>query len=248
MAYVVSLKQFDGPLDLLLTLISRAKIDICDIFVSEITEQYLEQMQGVDELDMDSASEFLQMAATLIEIKSRALLPAPPKPDAEDEETPEQALIRQLTEYRAYKELSHDMQALEEAARQMLSKLPEEYPLPPPEFELTGLSLEGLSRALERILSRLRLDGEPPEPRRIRRDSYTVQSCMQRIAQRLRQANGAALPFEELFEEDPCRAEVVTLFVALLEMLKLNRLAVRQAENFGEILLLPAVRRQPMAG
>ena len=67
MAYVVSLKQFDGPLDLLLTLISKAKIDICDIFVSEITEQYLEYMAGIDELDMDSASEFLQMAAMLVE-------------------------------------------------------------------------------------------------------------------------------------------------------------------------------------
>ena len=97
MAYVVSLKQFDGPLDLLLTLISKAKIDICDIFVSEITEQYLEYMAGVDELDMDSASEFLQMAATLLEIKSRAMLPKPPAPEDPDALTPEQELIRQLT-------------------------------------------------------------------------------------------------------------------------------------------------------
>ena len=72
MAYVVSLKQFDGPLDLLLTLISRAKLNIHDIFVSEITEQYMESMAGVDELDMDAASEFLAMAATLMEIKSRS--------------------------------------------------------------------------------------------------------------------------------------------------------------------------------
>ena len=139
-----------------------------------------------------------------------------------------------------------ELQALEEAAKRMLSKLPEEYPLPPPEFELTGLSMEGLSRALMRILSRLERDEQPAEPRRIRRDSYTVQSCMQHIAQRLRQANGTALPFEDLLEEDPCRAEVVTLFMAMLEMLKLNRLAVRQDENFGEILLLP-VRRQEYA-
>ena len=88
MAYVVSLKQFDGPLDLLLTLISRAKIDICDIFVSEITEQYLASLDGIDELDMDTASEFLTMAATLLEIKSRALLPRPPAPEEEGEETP----------------------------------------------------------------------------------------------------------------------------------------------------------------
>ena len=101
--YVVSLKQFDGPLDLLLSLVQHAKIDIQDIFVSQITEQYLESMAGVDELDMDSASEFLAMAATLMEIKSRALLPAPSEPEEEGEESREQALIHQLTEYKAFK-------------------------------------------------------------------------------------------------------------------------------------------------
>ena len=97
MAYYVSLRQFEGPLDLLLHLISKAKVDIKDIFVSEITEQYLASMQDIDELDMDTASEFLTMAATLLEIKSRALLPRPPK-EEDGEETPEQALIRRLEE------------------------------------------------------------------------------------------------------------------------------------------------------
>ena len=142
MPYIVSLKQFDGPLDLLLTLISNAKIDIRDIFVSEITEQYLESMKLVDELDMDSASEFLQMAATLLEIKSRAMLPKPPKPEDPDELTPEEALIKQLEEYRQFKEVSARMHQLEEEARALLTKLPEEYPLPPPNIEITGLTLE----------------------------------------------------------------------------------------------------------
>ena len=97
MAYTVSLKQFDGPLDLLLTLIGKARIDIQEIFVSEITEQYLAYMAGVDELDMESASEFLQMAATLVEIKSRAMLPKPPRVEDEEGLTPEEALVRQLT-------------------------------------------------------------------------------------------------------------------------------------------------------
>jgi len=96
MAYVVTLSQFEGPLDLLLHLITRAKVDIKDIFVSEITEQYLASLEGIDELDMDVASEFLTMAATLLEIKSRALLPRPPKEEEEGEESPEQALIRRL--------------------------------------------------------------------------------------------------------------------------------------------------------
>ena len=121
MAYIVSLKQFDGPLDLLLTLISNAKVDIQDIFVSEITEQYLESMRLVDELDMDSASEFLQMAATLLEIKSRAMLPKPPQPEEEGALSPEEELIRQLTEYKQFKEISARMHQLEEEARALLA-------------------------------------------------------------------------------------------------------------------------------
>lgn len=240
MPYVVSLKQFDGPLDLLLTLISRAKIDICDIFVSEITEQYLEHMAGIGELDMDSASEFLQMAAMLVEIKSRALLPVPPRPEDPDAETPEQALIRQLTEYKAFKETCEDMKRLEEAAHLMLNKLPEEYPLPPPEYELTGLTLEGLARAFLRVISRTRRDGDAPRPREIRRDMFTVQSCMTRIQALLRHGE---VSFEELFEDEPCRSEIVGLFMAMLEMLRLNRVSVRQEGVFGEIILSP-VRHQ----
>ena len=95
MAYVVQLKDFEGPLDLLLHLIGRAKVRIEDIFVSEITEQYLASVQDLSGLDMDAASEFLQMAATLMEIKSRALLPKPPK---DEEEDPKEELLRRLEE------------------------------------------------------------------------------------------------------------------------------------------------------
>ncbi len=127
MAYVVSLKQFEGPLDLLLHLITRAKVDIKDIFVSEITEQYLASLDGIDELDMDSASEFLQMAATLVEIKSRALLPKPPEPEDPEEESPEEALIRQLEEYKKFKGLKkenlRDNMTNEELVLNMLAEL-----------------------------------------------------------------------------------------------------------------------------
>lgn len=244
MSYVVSLKQFDGPLDLLLTLITRAKLDIRDIFVSEITEQYLESMAGVEELDMDAASEFLAMAATLLEIKSRALLPRPPKEEEEGEETPEQALIRQLTEYKAFKEASQSMQQLEEAAKALFTKLPEEYPLPPPTFELTGLTLSGLAAAFSRVLARaLREEEQAPQAREIRRDNFTVQECMFRIQSRLRTGRVA---FSTLFGPHPSRTEVVTVFMALLELLKLNRLTVAQEGTFGEIQLNP-VRRDARA-
>ena len=236
MPYIVSLKQFDGPLDLLLTLISSAKLDIQDIFVSEITEQYLESMKLVDELDMDSASEFLQMAATLLEIKSRAMLPKPPAPEDPDALTPEQELIRQLTEYKQFKERSARMHQLEEDARALLTKLPEEYPLPPPNIEITGLTLDKLARAFRRVLDRAQAaeQDERMANREIRRDSFTVAGCMVVIARRLRRGS---LKFMELFAPDYSREEIVTMFRAILEMAKLSRLHIEQGDPYGDIVL-----------
>ena len=236
MAYIVSLKEFDGPLDLLLTLISNAKIDIHDIFVSQITEQYLETMSLVDELDMDSASEFLQMAATLLEIKSRAMLPKPPKAEDPDELTPEEALIRQLEEYRQFKEVSSRMKQLEEDARALLTKLPEEYPLPPPNIEITGLTLDKLIRAYRRVLDRAERaeTADRMASREIRRDNFTVAGCMARISRSVRRGG---CRFSELFGEDFTRQEVVTMFLALLELIKLNRLHVSQDAAYDEIIL-----------
>jgi len=236
MPYIVSLKQFDGPLDLLLTLISNAKIDIQDIFVSEITEQYLETMKLVDELDMDSASEFLQMAATLLEIKSRSMLPKPPKPEDPNELTPEEALIKQLEEYRQFKQVSARMHELEEEARALLTKLPEEYPLPPPNIEITGLTLEKLIKAYRRVLERAaRADAaDQMANREIRRDAHTVASCMARISRRIRRGR---CRFTELFDEEFTRQEIVTMFMALLELIKLNRVHVTQEAAYDEIYL-----------
>lgn len=241
MAYVVSLKQYEytGPLDMLLDMISHAKINIRDIFVSEITEQYLASMEQIDELDMDSASEFLQMAATLLEIKSRALLPKPPEPEDPEEESPEEALIRQLEEYKKFKEISADLKRLEEEARDLITKLPEEYPLPPPTIELTGLTLAGLARAFARVLKRLEEKAENEQfekfsQREVRRDTYTVAQCMARIQKRVK--NGS-VSFFSLFEETPTKEEVITVFMALLELLKLSRVRARQAGEYEDIFI-----------
>ncbi len=233
MSYVVSLKQFDGPLDLLLTLISKAKLDIKDIFLSEITEQYLASIDDLSELPMDSASEFLQMAATLLEIKSRALLPVPPR-EVEGEESPEEALIRQLTEYKQFKELSQRMQVLEGEAKLLMTKLPEEYPLPPPEFELVGMTLDGLAKAFAQVLLRIERRGEEVEHERreIRRDAYPMQVCMGRIARKVRKGE---VKFSELFEGGGGRDEMIGLFLALLELLKLGRVKITQRHVYEEI-------------
>jgi len=234
MAYHVQLQEFEGPLDLLLHLISRAKINIREIFVSRITEQYLASMEDISSLDMDTASEFLAMAATLLEIKSRALLPRPPKIE-EGEESPEEALIRRLAEYAALKEGVDQMHAFEQAASRMFSKLPEEIPLPPPVFELKNLTMEGLIAAMRRVLDRIAAEPPPePEVREIYRDRISVQACMFAIVSKLRKG---PCRFDDLFSERPTRDEVVTLFMAILELLKLGRLRIEQEGTFGDIQL-----------
>ena len=241
MAYVVSLKQFEGPLDLLLHLINQAKVDIKDIFVSEITEQYLASMESIDELDMDTASEFLQMAAMLLEIKSRALLPRPPKPEEEGEETPEQALIRRLEEYKLYKESAGRMKEFEIAAMHAFSKLPEEYPLPPQPVELTGLSVDGLVRALERIMARIAREQEPGGRvfRAINRDRFSIEDCVFNLTSRLRKG---PVMFSDMLSSHVTRNEIVSYFSAMLELLKLGRIHVEQEKLFEDILIMPAKR------
>ena len=233
MALTLHLKDFDGPLDMLLFLIGKAKINIREIFVSEVTEQYIQSVQNAPDLDMDDASAFISMAATLLEIKSRALLPKPPK---EDEEDPEQALIRQLEEYQRFKEIAQNMQGFEKAAALMYEKLPEEYPLPPPALELKNLTMEGLFAAFARVMARVKDEDEEPiqTVRRIVRDEYTVPRCSAHILKRLKRG---PVRFEELFSPAPSRDEVVTLFLALLELLRLGRASVEQDGIFGDMVL-----------
>ena len=233
------LKDFDGPLDLLLTLIGKAQIDIKDIFVSEITDQYLEIVRNAPDLNMDEASDFLVMAATLLEIKSRNMLPR--IVENPEEEDPETELIRRLEEYKRFKETAGSMKEFEDAARHVFTKLPEEYPLPPPEIELTGLTLEGLTEAFLRIWARKPVLDNDPEtnhyaPRNIHRDVHTVQECMLDLMHAIRKKK--RIRFEDAFSDAPTREEVVTMFLAVLELLKLGRMHVRQDETYGSIVLI----------
>ncbi|MBR3017992.1 MAG: segregation/condensation protein A [Clostridia bacterium] len=234
MPLTLHLSQFEGPLDMLLFLIGKAKIDIKDIFVSEVTDQYIQSVQNAPDLDMDDASAFINMAASLLEIKSRALLPKPKL--EEGEEDPEQALIRQLEEYQRFKEIAQNMQDFEKAAALMFEKLPEEYPLPPPTLELKNLTMEGLLAAFARVMARVKEADEEPiqTARRIVRDEFTVPRCSAHILRRLKKG---PVKFDELFSTQPSRDEVVTLFLALLELLRLGRVSAEQDGVFGDMVL-----------
>lgn len=226
------LSQFNGPLDMLLFMLDKAKIDIRDIFISEITDQYIQAVHNSPELDMEEASAFIAVAARLLEIKSYKLLPRPP---AEEEEDPEAAFIRQLEEYAAFKQIAQEMQSFEKAAALVYHKLPEEYPLPPPSYEITGLTLEGLINAFARVMARAEKDDEEETPARARniiRDEHTVPMCMAHI---LRTVRHGSVPFQSLLSVHASREEVVTLFLALLELLKLGKITCAQEGVYGDI-------------
>ena len=235
--YRVHIQDFDGPLDLLLHLIEKAEVNIEDIFVSEITAEYLEYMQELTEDELDAASDFLTVAAQLVYLKSRHLLPRPAPLEEGEEEDPEKALIRQLEEYQQLKTLASEMQQFEKAAAAMYEKLPEEFPLPPPTFELEGLTLEGLTAAFARVLARMKETEETvPVQRGIIRDAFSVPRCMSNILRRLRKG---PVVFDRLFSDEPSRDEVISTFLALLELLKAGRARAVQDSTYGEITIHP---------
>lgn len=230
----VQLSRFQGPLDLLLHLISKAKIDIQDIFVSQITEQYLLSVQNATDLDMDSASEFLQMAAVLLEIKSRSLLPKPPKLE-EGEEDPRETLLRRLEEYKRIKEASQELKELEKDALDRLYRLPQEM-VTQQRVELSQMSLGALQQAFIKLMQRPKAAALELAPqRRIVREKWTVARCAIEIMGAV--AAVEQISFFALFDEEADREQVVSTFIAMLELLKAGRIKIIQESAFEEIMI-----------
>ena len=182
---------------------------------------------------MESASEFLATAAMLLEIKSRRLLPKPPKPE-EDEEDPEQVLIRRLQEYKRIKENAVILRAREGELEGMYFKKPQEYCFDE-RFELEDVSMEALMKALENVIARLNSKRQLPAVREIRRDTFTIKDKINYIRQRL--SIRKSLRFDELFAHDRTRGEVVTTFMAMLELWKNRYLSITQNELFSDIIV-----------
>lgn len=233
-SYRVKLEQFEGPLDLLLHLIKSAKIRIEDIFVSEITEQYLSYMDQVASLDLDSASEFIEMAAWLLEIKARTLLPKPQE-ELPPEEDPQKQLIRRLEEYKLYKEACAKMK--EQEAVGMHFRAPDAG-LGEPRFVLKDMNMDGLMVALQKMFLKLEKRSITARARHITLDRFTVAEKMSHIKDFMLLRERAS--FTELFEEDYTKSEIITTFQALLELLKLQFVRVEQQEVFGEITIIRA--------
>ena len=231
--YKVRLEVFEGPLDLLLYLIKKDEVDIYDISIERITQQYLEFMDAFKVLDLEVAGEFVVMAANLIYIKSRALLPAhvqPPEEEAEEKD-PRWDLIRQLVEYKKFKDAAAQLSQREVAQSNLFSRLPE--PEAAVERPLGEVSVFDLIAAFNKILKRI--EGKTEDLREIFEENYSVSDKIDLIMKMT--ASGVALKFTELFANAASRTEVVVTFLALLELVRLKQLSLVQSEAFGEIEL-----------
>jgi segregation and condensation protein A len=241
MSLAVRLPVFEGPLDLLLHLIREAKLDIYDIPIAQVTSQYLEALALMEALDLEVAGEFLVMAATLMEIKSRMLLPRPPAAATDDEEgdDPRAALVQRLLEYEQYKQVAEGLRHLEDSRRLQFTRLAE------PESEdavpLAELQPEDLLRALRRMLAAF-TDAEPPVAS-LQRERINLRLRMRELWGRL-QDSPEPLSFHSLFagHARPSRLEVILSFLAVLELLRLGRIRVFQAHPLADLIL---TRRDP---
>lgn len=230
--YPVRLGVFEGPLDLLLHLIRKHELNIYDIPIVTITQQYLAYLELMQELNLDIAGEFLVMAATLIHIKSRTLLPRPtPEQEDLDEEDPREALVRRLLEHQRFKaaaELLHERETLRSAQWARPDARVADIAGEPLEPEVE-VDLFTLMAAFRNVLERAKTRPKVPLPK-----EYI--SLEMRIEQLLAQlATVEALGFDELFQDVHTRADLIVTFLALLEMIRLKLVRVFQSGAFGEI-------------
>lgn len=228
------IENFEGPLDLLLHLIKKSKMEIEEVKLSAITEQYLEIMEQIENVDLEVASEFIEVAATLIEIKSKALLPKLIS-EEEEEQDPEVLLLQRLNEYKLFKESCEKLKPLENVDR--FYKKPER---DANKFRIVikDMQLEMLLNAFTGILHRVTEVEKNATPKEVIREVFTVAGKIAAIKDAL--VIKEKVKFSELFENSSTRGEIITTFLAVLEMLKLQQIRCTQSEVFNEIEILKA--------
>jgi segregation and condensation protein A len=237
----VKLESFEGPLDLLVHLIRKNRMNVLDIQIAVITEQYLEYLDLLQELDLDVAGEFIVMAATLIHIKSRMLLPRPdPTQDLEDVEDPRDALVRRLLEHQKFKaaaELLHDRETLRSAQWTLPDARVEAIAGDDYEPELE-VDLFSLLSAFRQVLERARERPLPPLPP----EQVSIEARIDQLLERLSETE--ACGFADLFEDVASRGDMIVTFLALLEMIRLKLIRVFQSAQLGAIRVYKRVRPQ----
>jgi segregation and condensation protein A len=234
MTYKVQLPVFEGPLDLLLYLIKKEELNIYDIPIARITGEYLEYMDVMKLLDLEIAGEFILMAATLMHIKSKMLLPVETKEEEVlEKQDPREELVRKLLEYKKFKEAAGELNDMRLKKRDSFTRLGKaQAPLREGEEVYFEASLFDLITAFSKVLK------EVPKGvfHKIVKDEYTVSDKIHEILHRL--VKNSAIYFSELFKNAKDRGEVVAIFLALLELVKVKEVIVKQKAPFAEIELI----------
>src|SRR5436305_1389411 len=240
-AWRVHLPIFEGPLDLLLHLIKLNRVEITDIPVATICDQFHAYLQLMEELNLDVAGEYIYEAATLIHIKSKLLLPRPPRAEGEPEEDPRQELVDRLLEYRRLKEIAQSFAEVDRMRMGIWTRRPQPLPAAPEDEEATidfgEVSLFDLLGALKTAL--VRYDREHPPPLQLSLEAYSVRGQFDRLMGRL--DAGHAYDLIADLKTRSCRAEAISAFLAVLELARLNLVRVHQTES-GDILLYRTTR------
>ena len=236
--YNIKIPAFEGPFDLLLHLIRENKLDIYDIPIALITHQYLEHLELMKELNLEIAGEFLVMAATLIYIKSRMLLPPDEEVPPEEQEDPRNELVQRLLEYQKFKEAAVDLKSRESEwlktfCREPIAESGEEEK----ELYLFDLNLFDLLEAFKKLL-----DKAPPDVIEITRETLTVKDRMSNIMEIIE--GEEAIRFEALFAEGSTRIQLIVTFVALLELIRLGLVRAYQEKEFGKIWIINPVKER----
>lgn len=231
--YAIKLENFEGPLDLLCHLIDKNKMDIYDINLSEITDQYIEYINNMEKMNLEVTSEFLIMASTLVYLKSKNLLPN----QVEDEkELTEEELLQRIIEYKRYKEITKTLREMYEKSRNVVFKLPEEIELPKQKLEREykqELIPQYYSEILERSADRLNKNAKNIEKIAIT-ETYTVADKVKTMFRELVRCN--KFVFNKLFPKQKCsNPEIVTAFSGLLELSRRSKVLTSQEELFGDI-------------
>ncbi|MBP2662147.1 MAG: scpA 3 [Firmicutes bacterium] len=229
--YTIKLEAFEGPLALLMHLIEKNQVDIYNIPIAAITEQYLDYLTTMEQFNMDVASEFLVMAATLLQIKSRMLLPRPVVlEEIEEGIDPRQELVERLLEYRKFKEISLMLNTLSQEREHFVTRFPQEFakqfPLP------EGLCLDDLLKAFAALW-----ESSIPEFAVITPEQISVKDKMYDIITLLRNNNGS-LDFSRTIIRTGSRSEFIAAFLALLELIRLKQIVISQDKPFAPISLM----------
>lgn len=239
MSINIKIDAFEGPLDLLLHLIKKSEVDIYDIPIAEITDQYIEYLKEMEELDLNIASEFLVMAATLLEIKSQMLLPR--KKNIDDEEAsdidPRQELVEKLIEYKKYKEFAEQLKSID-GNNYIFFKAPEVIDdIENDEVLFKNITLENLMYSFKKIVDTYenKFNKRGAIPKDIDYDEYKIEDKMDDIQRAL--VKNKKLKFNQFFLYAKDKLEIIVIFLAMLELIKLKAIRVVQYDNFGDIII-----------